>query len=309
MPNAVAVSLDRRQQVVDFLSGFTLETTPGSAARIADFRAHVRPGTRIYVTCLQGSDFDDTVAVARRLRREGFNPVPHIAARNIQSRAQLEAGLAALSGEVGIDEVLCIAGGASAPRGEFRDTMQLLETGLLDAYGITRIGVAGHPEGSPDIPDEAIARALRWKNDFARRTGARLYVVTQFCFEAAPIIAWDRWLQAEGSRLPVHIGIPGLATLRTLVKHATACGIGPSARFITRQAKNVARLMSVAAPDRLVAQLAAYKATDARCGIAGVHLYPLGGLEKSAEWAYAVIDGRFRMRPGDEGFDIGVAPA
>ena len=75
-------------------------------------------------------------------------------------------------------------------------------------------------------------------------------------------------------------------------------------RFITRQAMDVARLLTVAAPDKLVADLADYRATDPRCGIAGVHVYPLGGLKKSADWAYAVADGRFEFRPHAQGFHV-----
>lgn len=306
---ASAAALDRRRHIIDFMSGFTLETTPGSAAKVPDFRAHARPGATIYVTCLQGSDLKETLAVARRLLSEGFDPVPHLVARSIPDRAYLEEALATITGELGIRHVLCVAGGASRPMGEFGDTMQLLETGLFDKHGISRIGLAGHPEGCADIAPRVIEQALRWKNQFAHRTAAQLYLVTQFCFEAQPIIEWDRRLQAEGNRLPIHIGIPGLATIRTLLNHAKACGIGPSMRFVTRQAANVARLMSVSAPDRLVAQLAAYKGQDPRCGIAGVHLYPLGGLKKSADWAYAVTEGRFRMKDGDEGFEVELTAA
>src|SRR6185436_6677023 len=98
---------------------------------------------------------------------------------------------------------------------------------------------------------------------------------TQFCFEPEPIIKWDRLIQAEGNILPIRIGIPGLATLKTLMAHAKACGIGPSMRFITRQAMNVAKLLTVSAPDKLVTALAAYQASDPRCGIKGVHIFPL----------------------------------
>ncbi len=35
---------DLKQQIVDFMTGFTAETTPGSAAKIADYREHLRPG-------------------------------------------------------------------------------------------------------------------------------------------------------------------------------------------------------------------------------------------------------------------------
>ena len=292
-----------KQPIIDLLSGFTTETTPAAAAKIADYRAHLRPGATIFITFLPGSRFADTIALAIRLRREGFNPVPHVAARSIPGRAFLEDSLARLVDGAGVDQALLIGGAVDRPLGEFSDTMQLLDTGLFDKYGITRIGVAGHPEGSPDIPDPEARAALAWKNAFAERTGAALYVVTQFCFEAAPVIAWDKRIRAEGNRLPVYVGIPGLASLKALIGHARACGIGPSMRFLTRQARNVAKLLAISAPDRLVTALAIYRATDPGCGIRGVHVYPLGGLKKSARWAQAVIDGRFEMHEDGEGFD------
>ena len=304
MHTQAAFGVDRRRQIIDFMSDFTLETTPGSAAKVPDFRAHARTGSTFYITFLEGSDFEATVAVARRLRSEGFNPVPHLTARSIADERALEGILARLTGEIGVRQVLCVAGAGKTPAGAFSDTLQLLGTGLFDKYGISHIGVAGHPEGSPDIPDEAVSQALDWKNQFASRTAARIYLVTQFCFEAGPIIAWEKRLRAEGNRLPIRIGIPGLATIRTLLGHAKACGIGPSMHFLTRQAMNVARLMSVAAPDRLVADLAAFKAGDPGCLIEGVHLYPLGGLKKSADWANAVVDGHFRMNRDGRGFEV-----
>ena len=74
--------------------------------------------------------------------------------------------------------------------------------------------------------------------------------------------------------------------------------------FLTKHALNVAKLLTVSAPDGLVADLAAYRASDPNCGIEGVHMYPLGGLKKSAEWSYAVADGRFTMNAGSDGFEV-----
>ena len=121
------------------------------------------------------------------------------------------------------------------------------------------------------------------------------------------MIAQDKRIQAEGNRLPVHVGFPGLATLKALIDHARACGVGPSMRFLTRQARNVAKLLSVSAPDRLVTALATYRAIGPGCGIHGVHLYPLGGLKRSARWTQAVVDGRFEMRGDGEGFEAHAA--
>jgi methylenetetrahydrofolate reductase (NADPH) len=286
------------------MEGFTLETTPASAAKVASFRDHVRPGTPVYITFLPGSDFNDTIALAARLRREGIEPVPHIAVRSLPDLAYVESSLARMRDEAGVTRVLLIGGAVPKPVGAISDSMQVLESGLFDKYGIRQVGLAGHPEGSPDISDEGIAKALAWKNAFQQRTDAKLYLVTQFCFQAAPIIEWDKRIRAEGNRLPIHVGIPGLATIKTLIGHAKACGIGPSMTFLTRHAMNVAKLLTVSAPDGLVADLAAYKTSDPHCGIEGVHMYPLGGLKKSADWSYAVVDGRFTMNAGDAGFEV-----
>ena len=293
-----------RQNVIDFLADFTAETTPFSAAKVDDFREILRPGTTVFITFLPGSDFEDTIAIAARLKREGLNPVPHLAARSIPDAAFLDEGLRRLRGEADIDEVLTIAGAVDQPLGAFSDSMQVLETGLLDKHGIKRVGVAGHPEGSPDMPDEAIAAALTWKNDFANRTGIDVYIVTQFCFEAEPIIAWDKAIRAAGNALPIRIGVPGLATIKTLLNYAKACGIGNSMMFLKKQARNVAKLMNVSAPDKLLVDLAKYKATDPDCGLIGCHMYPLGGVKKTAKWTYAVVDGEFSMNPKGDGFSL-----
>ena len=297
--------LDRpRQDIMDFLANFTTETTPFSAAKVSDFRGVLRPGSTVFITFLPGSDFEDTIAVAARLRKEGFNPVPHLAARSIPSATFLDENLGKLRDEADINEVLTIAGAVDEPIGAFRDSMQVLDTGLMDKHGIKKIGVAGHPEGSPDMSDEAIASALKWKNDFAARSNAELYVVTQFCFEVEPLIAWDKAIRAAGNSLPIRIGIPGLATVKTLLNYSKACGIGNSIDFLKKQARNVAKLMTVSAPDKLIRDLASYKATDPECGLIGCHMYPLGGIKKTAKWTYAVVDGKFKMNSNGRGFSL-----
>ncbi len=277
--------------VIKFMTGFTIETTPGFAQKIADFRDYLREGTTVYVTFLPGSDFNDTIAVIKRLKNEGMNPVPHIAARSVPGKDFLNSNLDRLTSETGIERVLVIAGAVEKPIGDFSDSMQILDTGLLDKYGIKTIGLAGHPEGSPDMSDEAISDALKWKNAFNERTDANLHLVTQFCFEAEPIIQWDKKVNAEGNRLPIDIGIPGLATLKSLLGHAKACGVGASMKVLTKQAKNLHKLLLLQSPDKVVKDLAEYVASDADNGISGVHMYPLGGLRRSAIWSYAVTDG------------------
>jgi methylenetetrahydrofolate reductase (NADPH) len=198
-----------------------------------------------------------------------------------------------LHDEAAVSQVLLIGGGIAKPVGEISDTMQLLETGLLDKYGVRKIGVAGHPEGTPDIPDEAISQALRWKNDFARRTGAEMYLVTQFCFEAAPIIKWDKLIQAEGNVLPIR-------SFRTGNDQDAArpCqGVRRGSVVRVRPAGDERRRLP---PSRRPTAVAARRLRRAPLHAAGC-AYPLGGL-KTADWSYAVADGRFRLNPNGHGF-------
>lgn len=142
------------------------------------------------------------------------------------------------------------------PLDPYDSSMAVLESGLIDKAGISKVSVAGHPEGSPDITDEAIKEALAWKNSFAERTGAELDIVTQFAFEAEPLIAWDRRINAEGNKLPIRIGLPGLASIKTLLGFSKAAGVGNSIRFLMKRSADVSKLMIVNAPDKQVIDLA-----------------------------------------------------
>lgn len=193
--------------------------------------------------------------------------------------------------EAGATDCVVLAGAVTNPLGPYPDSMSLLEADVLERKGFRSIGVAGHPEGSPDIPNNVIDRALMWKQEYAKSSAAEFYIVTQFVFEADPIIKWDQELQNKGVNLPVHIGVPGLATLKTLINHARACGIGPSMRFLTRQASNVTKLMTTNAPDTLLMDLSDHVKHQTTL-IRGVHFYPLGGMRKTAEWVEAVRQGK-----------------
>ena len=292
------------KQILDFLEGWTIETTPGSAAKTPDYRDHLKEGTKVAVTFLPGSDFAETVATSKKLKNEGMIPMPHFAARSIPNKDALGDYLKRLQDEVGISDVVALAGAVEKPLGPYDSSMAMLETGVFEENGIESIGIAGHPEGSPDISDAELHRALTWKNDYAKQSSAKLYIVTQFCFEAQPILTWEKKIRDGGNELPIHIGIPGLATIKTLLNHARACGIGPSMNFLVRQARNVAKLMTVNAPDKLVLDLAANSAKDPNCQIKKVHMYPLGGMKKSAAWLYAVQEGDFKLKSGDKGFTV-----
>jgi methylenetetrahydrofolate reductase (NADPH) len=192
-------------------------------------------------------------------------------------------------GEAGVEQALLLAGGVAQPHGAFHSSMQLIETGLFDKAGFKRLHVAGHPEGNRDIDpdggDAAVMEALRWKNDFARRTDAKMALATQFAFEAGPIIAWAERLRAEGIEIPIHIGIAGPAKLQTLIKFAIACGVGPSLKVLQKRAMDVTKLLLPYEPTEVLTELAAHKAAHPDFNIEAVHFFPLGGIKTNATWA------------------------
>jgi len=280
--NTLANSID--YAFGQLLHGYSVETTPGAATKIPDYRYILSAGTTVYVTLLPGSTIDDTLTVCERLASEGFHPVPHFAARQIPDRKKLHDALIRFRDGCGGTQALTLAGASDTPLGEFDNSMQLLETGLFDKMGVRKIGVAGHPEGSPDITDADIDSALKWKNQFAQRTDAAMYIVTQFCFEAQQVIDWERQLRFSGNLLPIHIGVPGVATIATLLKHAAACGIGNSTRYLKKHARNAAKLLTSSTPHQLLKDLAQHRIENPESQIQKIHVYPLGGLRKSIDW-------------------------
>lgn len=271
--------------VAALMQGFSLEVMPRTAEKIADFRALLPLGTRVYIAHIDGTPIAEMVATAARLHAEGMAPMPHFPARIIRDRAEL-ADWVSRYRDVGVRQALMLGGGVATPAGVYDNSMQLLETGLFD--GFDRLHVAGHPEGNRDIEpagqDRVVMDALRWKQDYARSTGVDMAIVTQFAFEAAPIIAWADRLRDQGITLPVHLGVAGPAKLQTLIKFAVACGVGPSLRVLQKRARDVSKLLLPFEPTELVQQLAAHKAAHPEFAVEKLHFFPLGGIKASTDW-------------------------
>jgi len=269
-----------------FLAGCSIEVMPRTAQKVDTFRDLLPAGTRVYIAHIEGTPIADMVATARRLNAEGFAVMPHFPARIIPDRATLADWIARYQGEADVRQALLLGGGVTTPAGDFDSSMQMIETGLFD--GFARLHVAGHPEGNKDIDrdggDRIVLQALKWKQAFADRSDAQMAIATQFCFEAAPVIAWADRLAAEGIRLPIHIGVAGPAKLQTLIKFAIACGVGPSLRVLQKRAMDVTKLLLPYEPTEIVAALAAHKAANPGFGIEQVHFFPLGGIKTNAVW-------------------------
>ncbi len=272
-----------------FLKGYSIEVMPRTAAKVDDFRALLPEGTRVYIAHIEGTPIEDMVDTARRIAAEGYDVMPHFPARIIKDKATLENWIAMYQGEADVKQALMLAGGVTEPHGDFSDSMQLLETGLFDKAGFTRLHVAGHPEGNKDIDPSGgtanVDAALQWKQDFSQRTDAKMALATQFAFEAGPIIEWANGVKAAGVDIPIHIGIAGPAKLQTLIKFAIACGVGPSLKVLQKRAMDVSKLLLPYEPTDVLTELAAHKAANPDFNIESVHFFPLGGIKTNANWA------------------------
>jgi len=271
-----------------FLKNMSIEITGKQIDKLPILKDNLRPGTRAYIALIDPADVAVQLSASKQLNAAGFVAVPHIPARFVRDLDDLKSRIGALAQEAGVTEMLALGGGAPQPIGKYDAAIQILETGVFQANGIKRIGVAGHPEGNPDITkihgEPMLLKALQQKQAWLKANGIDGFIATQFLFEAAPVAEWARGLRAAGITLPIHVGIPGPATIKTLVKYAAMCGVGNSARFIRKQALNVTKLLSVNTPDDFMEGLAKLHVGQPDLGIAGPHMYPFGGFDKLFDW-------------------------
>ena len=186
--------------------------------------------------------------------------------------------------------MLVIGGDREKPAGPYNSSLAVMQTGIFQKLGITRIAIAGFPEGNPNINDVTLDEALRAKVNFADSTGLQLSIVTQFCFAARPIVAWLQRIRAEGIVRPVRIGLAGPASVATLVRYAVRCGIGNSLHVLAEH-PSFAKLLTEKGPEPIIREIAAQTGAGnngrSSLGIAGLHFFVFGGFGKTVDWINA----------------------
>ena len=272
----------------DFISGYSIEVIPRSAAKIESFASVLPKNTRVYIAHIQNEDITTMVATAKRLNDEGFAVMPHIPARMITNKSMLSDWISMYQNEAGVDEALLLAGGSTKPIGEFDSSIQLIESGLFDKADFKRLHIAGHPEGSKDIDPNGgvknVSAALSWKQEFSKRTDASMAIATQFCFDADVVKKWADNIKNNGIDIPIHIGIAGPAKLQTLLKFSIECGIGASMKVLTKRAKDITKLLLPYQPTQILNELAEYKSKDPELNIEQFHFFPIGGIKQTVDW-------------------------
>jgi methylenetetrahydrofolate reductase (NADPH) len=264
------------------LADYSLEITAKDVDALRAAAARVAPGTFVSVTFLPGEAIEARIAATRAIREMGFRPMPHFSARRLASQQDFEGYLERVVEEAGVRRCFVIAGDPLEPEGPFDDSAALIATGAFERAGIRTMGVGGHPEGHPHMTDEQCLQALETKCAAIVARGMKPIIVTQFGFDAGLILTWLDALRRRGVTAPVRIGIPGPASIKTLLRFAARCGVGASTSVLRKYGLSVTRLIGTAGPDRMVDALAC--GLTPRHGEVCLHFYPFGGLEKTVDW-------------------------
>ncbi|HMA89169.1 MAG TPA: methylenetetrahydrofolate reductase [Burkholderiales bacterium] len=282
-PDAVA------ETIAELVSCGSVEMT---AHRVEDARAlgELLPaGTKVYVNHLPRHSLADTLAALEAVRAAGLEPVPHLAARRVASRAELKAFLERAVQAAGVQKVLLIGGDDPAPRGPWADSVALLADGALAGCGLREVGIAGYPEGHPRIPRAALERALAEKLSLAAAQGLGAYVVTQFSFAPARVVEYCAELAARAPRVPVFVGVAGPTEAATLLRFAHRCGVSASLRALRAQGMGIARLVTHTDPREQLVAVARYCLARAACNVVGAHFFSFGGAAHTAGWMNRLI--------------------
>jgi methylenetetrahydrofolate reductase (NADPH) len=264
-------------------------------------RRFLAPGKRVYVSFLPKQTWAQTEEASRAVRAAGFDPVPHVPVRLLESARQLAGILRGLVREARINEVLLIAGDYAQASGPFHCVADVLRSGALTEHGLQRVSLAGHPEGHPKVALDTIRRAELEKVELAERAGIHARLLTQMFFDALPFIDWARELRSSGVRCPIVGGIAGPARITTLFKFALRCGVGPSIRALGARPTSLLNIIGDHGPQVVMRSLAEARAAQAS-DFAGLHFFCFGGYLRTSEWLQQVAESRFTLNDSG-GFD------
>ncbi len=253
--------------------------------------SHLLPaGGRVYLNAVAGEGTAARIRAAEQIRTAGFRPVPHIAARRMQSEQELDDYLTGFVERAGVNEILLIGGDLSDSPGPYASALDVIQSGLPTKHGIRRIGIAGYPDGHPDLSAAVLNQAMQEKLAACKSAAIDPYIVMQFSFQATAIIDWCRATHEKYPGLPVHAGIPGPAKLGTLLRYARICGVQNSARKLQANKNLAFELLRRAAPWEQLEAIGQYRLDTGQP--LSAHMFTFGGLKETISWLQQAAKGR-----------------
>jgi methylenetetrahydrofolate reductase (NADPH) len=275
-----AASDEEREAIARLVRGPLFELIP---LRNALERAEALPaGAATTVTASPSHGIEATVDLCDALIARGHEATPHLAAHMFRDRAHV-AELLDRCRSAGIRSAF-VVGGDAKDRGEIHDGLALIR--LMEDLGhpFTSIGVPGYPEGHPAIPSDVLTASLRAKQAHAD------HVTTQMGFDPDAIATWIARIRIEGVTLPVHIGLPGAATLGKLTTIGARIGVAGSVRYLRKHRSLLGHVMKRSfGPDALLEALAPTLA-DPVANVRALHLFTFNQVEATVAWQERMLD-------------------
>ena len=249
---------------------------------------HLPDGATIAITTSPQLGIERTVDRSEQAAEQGYDVVPHIAARYVESRAHLESIAERLTA-AGITDIFVPGGDREEPAGEFESAFDLLSALDDTEYAFDEVGITGYPEGHAFIDEETLADAMDKKAPYAT------YIVTQLCYDPDTVLRWIETVRERGVDLPVEIGIPGVMNYAKLIKISQKVGVGDSIRFLQKTTGIVDFVRQAISsrgkyePDDLIDGLAPY-VDDPEYNIRGVHIYTFNQTPDTESWRHGRLD-------------------
>lgn len=265
------------------LSDVSFEAVLPGPAELHEAASMLPSGSQIYLTDLPSRTDEKLLQTATGIFMRGLRAVPHIAGRGVTSEKKLSTLLSSLVSSAGVSRIMLVGGDRGRGHGIYENAISLIESGVLQESGLTEIGIAAYPEGHPQIPEDILRVSLREKLEAAERAGLEAHIVTQFCFDAWPVVTWLRALRASGIHHRVRVGMAGPARISSLLKFAQRCGVRASAKGFARHGASVGKLLGGTTPAEIVNELAEAAASE-RLGEIATHIYSFGSLAAAVKW-------------------------
>lgn len=240
--------------------------------------ASVPVGQTLTVTASIGKGLPATLDLAERLVGHGYHAVPHLAARMISGRKELEEIVARLL-ESGIDTVFVPAGDADPPAGDYEGSIDLLRDLTAMGRPFASVGVTGYPESHPKIMDDITVQAMWDKRDHATN------LVSNLCFDPAVVSAWVKRVRSRGAVMPLLIGMPGPVERAKLLSMATKIGVSESARFLSKNKSVFARIAAPGgySPEKFLEKIAP-TTREAASHVEGLHVFTFNQVAETQAW-------------------------
>ncbi len=272
---------DTEQKDVEILlTGARYELMPFDS--FDDEITHLPDDATIAITTSPQLGIERTVERAEQAAEQGYEVVPHIAARYVTDREHLEAIAHRLT-VAGVTDIFVPGGDREEPAGEFESAHELLRSLEETEYSFDEVGITGYPEGHSFLDEKTLTDSMAKKEPYAT------YIVTQLCYDPEAVLEWIENIRDRGVDLPVEIGIPGVMKYQRLMDISQKVGVGDSIKFLRKTTGILGFVRQVISsrgkyrPNELVDVLAPY-IDDPTFNIRGIHIYTFNQTADTESW-------------------------